>query len=87
MFQASLETIRIDFKRTLGSRLSEIRQNMLAIETGNAAQEALQQIKASAHKFRGTATTLGFTSLGVAAVDLEDCIRDFENPGKELVAS
>jgi len=85
MFQNGLEAIRTEFRLTLAEKLSEIKQCMLAIETDNGARDALAGLSGSAHKFRGAATTLGFTALGDAAGEVEDCIADIKNSAGDPV--
>jgi HPt (histidine-containing phosphotransfer) domain-containing protein len=76
MFQNGLEAIRTEFRLTLAEKLSEIERCMRAIEANDNAQKALTGLSETAHKFRGAATTLGFSALGTAAGAVEDCISD-----------
>lgn len=72
-FQAFLALQRIDYRRALPEKLAQLQALWDALERG-AAPAALSSLERQAHTLAGTAGTLGFRELGLAARALEELL-------------
>ncbi|MES2955580.1 MAG: Hpt domain-containing protein [Pseudomonadota bacterium] len=69
-FQQFLDLQRADYKRALPEKLAQLQALWAAVDTG-AAPPALAELERLAHTLAGTAGTLGFREVGLAAKSLE----------------
>jgi len=69
-FQQFLDQQRADYQRALPEKLAHL-QTLWAVVDAGAAPPALVELERLAHTLAGTAGTLGFRDLGLAAKSLE----------------
>ena len=69
-FQQFLDQQRADYQRALPEKLAHLQTLWAAVDAG-AAPPALAELERLAHTLAGTAGTLGFRDLGLAAKSLE----------------
>ena len=69
-FQQFLDQQRADYQRALPEKLAHL-QTLWAVVDAGAAPPALAELERLAHTLAGTAGTLGFRDLGLAAKSLE----------------
>jgi len=72
-FQAFLALQRADYRRALPGKVSQLQAAWTALAPG-AASAALGELERQAHTLAGTAGTLGFRELGLAARSLEELL-------------
>ncbi len=69
-FQQFLALQRAEYKRALPEKLAHLQTLWAAVDAG-AAPPALAELERHAHTLAGTAGTLGFREVGLAAKSLE----------------
>lgn len=69
-FQQFLDQQRAEYKRALPEKLAHLQTLWAAVDAG-AAPPALAELERQAHTLAGTAGTLGFREVGLAAKALE----------------
>lgn len=69
-FQQFLDLQRVDYKRALPEKLAHLQTLWAGVDAG-AAPPALAEVERLAHTLAGTAGTLGFREVGLAAKSLE----------------
>ncbi|WP_395055048.1 Hpt domain-containing protein [Polaromonas sp.] len=69
-FQQFLDLQRADYQRTLPEKWAQLQALWAAVSIG-AAPPALAELERLAHTLAGTAGTLGFRDVGLAAKSLE----------------
>lgn len=69
-FRAFLEQQRVEYQRTLPEKVARL-QTLWAAMDASAGPVALTEMERLAHTLAGTAGTLGFRELGLAAGSLE----------------
>lgn len=84
-FQAFLEQQRVDYRRTLPDKVAQM-QALWAAADANTAPPALTELERLAHTLAGTAGTLGFRELGLAARSVEVLLADAAGRGTPLSA-
>jgi chemotaxis protein histidine kinase CheA len=72
-FQAFLALQRADYRRALPEKLAQLQALWQALDP-DAAPPALHELARQAHTLAGTAGTLGFREVGLAAKSLEDLL-------------
>lgn len=72
-FRAFLDLQRADYRRTLPEKLALLQASWQALDP-DAAPPALDGLERQAHTLAGTAGTLGFRELGLAAKSLEELL-------------
>jgi chemotaxis protein histidine kinase CheA len=82
-FQAFLALQRADYRRALPEKLAQLQASWLALDA-DAAPHALDELGRQAHTLAGTAGTLGFREVGLAAKSLEDLLVRFGEGGAAL---
>jgi chemotaxis protein histidine kinase CheA len=70
-FQQFLDQQRADYKRVLPEKLAHLQMLWTVVEAGAAPSSALVELERLAHTLAGTAGTLGFRDVGLAAKSLE----------------
>ncbi len=72
-FRAFLHLQRADYRRALPEKLAQLQASWQALDAA-AAPPALDGLERQAHTLAGTAGTLGFRELGLAAKSLEELL-------------
>lgn len=72
-FQAFLAQQRADYQRALPEKVAQLQAEWQA-QDPEAAPPALGELERQAHTLAGTAGTLGFRELGLAARELEELL-------------
>ena len=70
-FQAFLDLQRADYKRALPEKMAQLRALWAAVAADDAAAQSPAELERLVHTLAGTAGTLGFRDVGLAARALE----------------
>lgn len=82
-FQAFLALQRADYQRALPEKLAQL-QALWAALGPDLAPPALSELERHAHTLAGTAGTLGFREVGLAAKSLEELLTRVSTGGAAL---
>lgn len=75
--QKQLDELRLEYKRKLPKRITEIEESWLAWMVGGWSQETLKKFYQLIHTLSGTSGTFGYTALSNAANILEIYLKNF----------
>jgi HPt (histidine-containing phosphotransfer) domain-containing protein len=84
-FKAFLALQRADYRRALPEKLAQLEALWQALDT-EAAPPALDELTRQAHTLAGTAGTLGFREVGLAAKSLETLLAEAGGSGDALTS-
>lgn len=82
-FRAFLALQRADYQRTLPEKMAQLQALWAALDT-DASPPELGELERHAHTLAGTAGTLGFREVGLAAKSLEELLNQATEDGAAL---
>jgi HPt (histidine-containing phosphotransfer) domain-containing protein len=85
-FQAFLALQRADYRRALPEKLAQLKALWQALDP-DTAPPALDELTRQAHTLAGTAGTLGFRDVGLAAKSLETLLAEAGGSGEALTSA
>ena len=83
-FQQFLDQQRADYQRTLPDKLTQLQALWQAVDAGGPNAPPLVDLERQAHTLAGTAGTLGFRELSLAARALELLLEQAGEAGQSL---
>ena len=85
-FQKFLDAQRAEYRRALPEKIHEIHTRWKALAASAEVTHALQELQRLTHSMAGTAGTLGFRDVGLAAKALELLLEEAGERGPTLTA-
>lgn len=86
-FQDFLDQQRADYQRVLPEKIDQVQAAWRAVAAGAEAAQPLVELERLAHTLAGTAGTLGFREVGLAAGALELLLQPARQAGAVLTAA